>query len=160
MRLDHDIPLKIRSATEEDIPFICNAWLKSYRSGYLCREVANTIYFAEHHKLIDRLIKKSNVMIACNPEDPTQIFGFSCNEIVDNVYVLHFIYIKQTYRNLGIATHLLKNSGFNPKVGSCHTHSNKVSVRLQAKYNSVYHPYLLMELEESSDVPDKHQGDQ
>ena len=37
--------IRLRAATEEDIPFIMNSWLKSFRGSSFSRNIINTVYF-------------------------------------------------------------------------------------------------------------------
>lgn len=133
--------VRIRKAIEEDVPFIFKSWLKSCRGMPLAKDLNNTIYYAEHHKVVERLLKSCDVYIACDDADPSDIYGFMCAEYISNVFVLHFAYVKHTYRNLGIGMMLL--NAFKPDVSlaSIYTHQTPAAVRLAAKFNMYYSPY-------------------
>ena len=85
--------VRLRPIIEDDTAFIFNSWLKSYRFSHFGEKITNTIYFAEHHKVIERLIDNSKVLVACNPEEPSQVYGYIIGEEVDGIFVLHFIYV-------------------------------------------------------------------
>lgn len=143
--------VRIRKAGQEDVGFIFNAWLKSYKHSLFAKNITNTIFYAEHHKVIEKLLKEHETLIACNDADPSQIFGFINAGKVDGIFCLNYIYVKQTFRNLSIGKTLLNAFEHDPGSASVITHWTRMAERLAAKYNFVYHPYLLFNLEESSD---------
>lgn len=136
------LPIRIRAAANEDIGFIFNSWLKSYRNAQYVNGISNTIYFSSHHKLIEQILIRSNVQIACSQEDPSQIYGYSVSEKMEGFLVVHYVYVKHPFRNLGIGNSLLQTSGYDPKNATINTHSTDLSRRVQGKYNLVFHPYL------------------
>ena len=147
--------IRLRTATEEDVPFIMNSWLKSFRGSMFARNVINTVYFTEHHKLIERLLKSSSVIIACNDEDSSQVYGWICAEEVDGIFCLHYVYIKHAFRNLGIGKLLFDVFKHDMSTAGIYTHYTRIADKLAAKYNMLYHPYILTnyvkEVKESKD---------
>ncbi len=141
----------IRNFTSDDIGFVFNSWLKSYRNSVFARDVSNTIYFASHHKILEEIAKRGTIRIACNPKDVSQIYGYIAAEFLEGIFVLHYVYIKQPYRHFGIAKALLNSFDHDPSNASCYTHHTKIAVKLAAKYNMIHHPYLLIDhIRESS----------
>lgn len=145
-----NLPLTIRHANDQDIPFIFSSWLKSFRdAGLMVRSVPNTIYFTNHHKILQRLIKRSTVYVACDPKDSSQIYGYIVAEYIDGTFVLHFIYVKQSFRKLGVGRALFNNFKHDG-TASCCSHLTKFGERMLLKYNMIYHPYTAL-LEEIAD---------
>ena len=144
-------PIRLRKANQEDVGFIFNAWLKSYKYSLFAKNVTNTVYFAEHHKVIERLLKNFETIIACNDEDPSQIYGFINAGRIDGIFCVNYIYVKQAFRNLGIGKALLNAFEHDASSASVHTHHTRMSEKLAAKYNFVYHPYLLINSESSNE---------
>ena len=143
------LPTTLRLAEEGDIGFIFNSWLKSYRSSLFAKPISNTVFFAEHHKVIEKLAKTSQILLACNKEDPNQIYGYACAERVEGVFVLHYIYVKQSFRRLGIGKLLLDSFDHNfDDESAVYTHHTKIAEKLAAKYHLIYHPYLLINVEQ------------
>lgn len=136
-------PVRIRPANAEDVSFIFNSWLKSFRSSNHARGVCNTVYFAEQHKLIERLVKSSQVIIACNPADPTQLYGYICAGSQDGIFCLHYLYVKHSFRGLGIAKILINAFEHDFNAAGIFTHMTKPMEHLAVKFNLVYHPYIL-----------------
>lgn len=133
--------LRLRAATESDIAFIFNSWLKCYRHSDFAKEMQNEVYFAAQHKVIESLFKKSTITIACNPADATQIIGYMCHEQQDGVLVVHFAYVKESFRGLGVAKALLANTG-HTEGPFCYTHRTHSARKFEKKHPLVYHPYL------------------
>jgi ribosomal protein S18 acetylase RimI-like enzyme len=139
------LTIKVRRALEADAPFIFNSWLKSYRFGDLARNCDNAVYFNEHHKVIERLLKRCETFIACAESDPATIYGYICFERVEGMLVVHYVYVKHTFRNMGIAKELMKETAHVPEqTAALYTHHAEIARKLQIKLNLVYHPYILI----------------
>lgn len=138
------LPIAIREAQEGDIPFIFSSWLKSFRSGLMNKEVDNTIYFSEHHKLTERLLKRSTTLMAVSPDDPATIYGYICFEKIEGLFVLHYVYVKHTFRAMGVMRQLMKATGQDFKTAGLFSHMTKIFERLSLKYDLIYHPYILI----------------
>ena len=137
---------RLRPLTEEDYPFLYNSWLKSYRFSLFAERITNTIYFEDHHKLIEKIINNSKTLIACNPSDPSQLYGDIVAGEEEGVLVVHFVYVKHTFRNMGIGKTLLDAVGHSSDKASVYTHHTRMADKLASKHNFVYHPYLLFDL--------------
>ena len=145
------LPVRLRTLTEEDSPFIFNSWLKSYRFSHFGEKITNTIYFEDHHKVIENILKNSKVVVACNEEDPSQLYGYIVGGAEEGIFVLHFIYVKHTFRNMGLGKTLLDAMGHDSSSAAVYTHHTRMADKLASKYNFVYHPYLMFDIEEVSD---------
>ena len=137
------LPILYRQVLEEDKPFLFNSWLKSFRQGTLAANVDNSIYYTNHHKLVEKILSKSKTIICCNSDDPSIIYGYVTYQIVDGQFVLHYLYIKNIYRKLGLGRKLLAETKHDFNVLGCYTHQTSVGVAKEEKYNLVYHPYIL-----------------
>ena len=137
---------RLRPLTEEDHPFLYNSWLKSYRFSLFAERITNTIYFEDHHKLIEKIINNSKTLIACNPSDPSQLYGYIVAGEEEGVLVVHFLYVKHTFRYMGIGKTLLDAVGHSSDTASVYTHHTRMADKLASKHNFVYHPYLLFDL--------------
>lgn len=136
--------VRIRAATEEDVNFIFNSWLKSFRDSAFARNITDTVYFDQHHKVLEDLLKSCDVLIACNNINSGEIYGYIVTERVSGIFVTHFAYTKHLYRGLGIAKSLFKEAGADFSVASVYTHSTKSSERYAEKYNLVHNPYVAL----------------
>ena len=135
--------IQFRLACPEDESFIFNSWLKSYRDSDSVKHITNTVYFKRHHEKIEKLLKTSSVVCAVNPDDPRQIFGYVVFQIIDEVVCVHYIYVKQPYRGLGIARSIMR--AIKPDLGQSafvFTHLTKTGKSLYSKFMGLYDPYL------------------
>lgn len=112
----------------QDTPFIFNSWLKSFRvHSKWAREVAPEVYYASHKKVVADFLAKSVGLIACNPDCANQILAYGIYQTpIRGVTVLHYIYTKQPYRKMGLATdlfqRLLASAKHDPKLPVVATH--------------------------------------
>lgn len=116
----------VRNGRPEDEACVFATWLNSYKHGSpFCRRVPDGIYFAQHHAVIERLLKRSVVRVATIPEDDDVILGWACYEpaIEDGGFtvpaIIHYVYVKPDFRKAGVAQKLL---GGVSMVGAMYTH--------------------------------------
>lgn len=125
--------VKIRAAKPSDIAFIYATWLRSYRSDNdFAASMRSSIYFAFYRTVIDQLLMDSKVSVAYLSDDPDIIFGYC----VSNGEVLHYVYVKEAFRKLGIAHKLIGN------VTSC-THKTHCVEKYLKNDSIQYNPLLL-----------------
>ena len=142
-KLTSELPIRIREAVPADVDFIFSSWLKSYRNSHFSKNIINTIYFQAHHRLIENLLKTEKVLIACNKEDATQIYGYCCAGQEEGIFTLHYIYVKQSFRNFGVAKILLHAFNHDKYTAGVYTHHTRFAENKAQDYNMLYHPYLL-----------------
>lgn len=134
--------VRIRAATESDVNFIFNSWLKCYRHSQFAKQLQNEVFFDAHHKLIEGLLKRCEVLIACNDADISQIYSYGIAEKVDGQLVVHFVYTKESYRKLGVGLTVLEALGYEAGKPYFYTHKTHQAERLEQKHTMIYHPYL------------------
>jgi GNAT superfamily N-acetyltransferase len=103
------LPVKIRDFRDEDLNFILNSWLKSFKPSYYAGSIPDDMYWDVYESVFRRILKNSDVNVACDPESEYTIYGYSVTEDLD-VPVVHWIYVKQPFRSLGIAKDLVNAS--------------------------------------------------
>lgn len=141
-------PLVLRRAGQDDVPFICNSWVKSYLKDakWLHRDqVEQAVYFEEHRALIGHILERCGALIACNPEAPTQIFGYLVGERIGPVFVAHWVYVKQNFRNLGIAKRLFAEQRGDALTVYC-THWSPLAAGKRDKWGLNFNPYLTVRI--------------
>lgn len=138
-----NLAITFRSANKDDISFIFNSWLKSFRNSQFAKFIPNPTYFTEHHKVIEKLILNNLVLIACDPKDEKQIYGWVCAGLTEGIFTLHYIYVKHTYRKLGIAKAMLNEVRKDDAAAVC-THLTHIGSQLTSKYNLLYSPYVAL----------------
>mgnify|MGYP002135715089 CR=1 FL=1 len=137
----------LREATESDHSFVYNSWLKSFRQGSpWARLVPPQIFYANHKQVIALILKAAKVLIACNPEDPEQIYGY----VVYTPHrgtVIHYVYVKQPYRQLGFAKKLIAEAKQEQHINILPLTATHITViweqHLRDRFNMIYNPYIL-----------------
>lgn len=132
----------VRKAAVEDLPFIFNSWLKCYRAAPAVKMIPNSTYYASQHALIEKILLTSEVHIACNIEDPSQIYGYVVGKTREGKCTVHWLYCKHTFRRNGVAKALLQQLGEGPFE---YSHRLDNTERLIKRPNCVYNPYFFLE---------------
>lgn len=141
-----ELPIRFRKAEQSDVSFIFNSWLKSFRSSRFASTLTSTIYFQEHHKVLERILSLSDIDIAYVEGDPNTIIGYICHAVSCNIFILHYAYVKHTFRGLGIFKALLEEAQHDPQYAGVYTHHTKAMEKQAPKLNMIHHPYLLNNL--------------
>lgn len=102
---------KIRPARKEDINFIFDSWLKSWRKSRYAGVIPNHLYYATYRATIESLVARgAELKVACHPSNEDHILGWSCTEVTsDGFSVVHYLYVKDCFFNLGVESELLDN---------------------------------------------------
>jgi len=134
----------IRDLQSSDYPFLFNSWMKSYSKEFLDKKnVPSQIYYQGLHKLIESLLPSCVVKMAVTEDDLDVIIGYVVASSDENVGVVHYVYVKESFRRLGIASQLLASVGIEPDMDSIFTAYTSSGSELAAKFNSLYHPFYI-----------------
>lgn len=134
-----EIPIAIRGLESPDLDLVFSSWLSTYRYSPSVRSIPNGRYFAGQHLRIERLIERGAVLLAVNPHDPAQVYGWCCTEGTENPAV-HYVCVKSTYQRMGVASRLLA-----PLLGLVaeYTHRTGLVQELPIPRTWTYDPYRL-----------------
>lgn len=132
-----DSDLLVRPSTAADAAFILDSWLKSYRTAL--DHVPGPIYWRFQRETVERLLSRSEVLVACNPESPEQVFGYAVAESRGPVRVIHYLYVKHPFRGMGIGRSLLGLIGGH---GAHYTHHTHAGLKLARAFSARFNPYL------------------
>ena len=130
-----DLDVKLRELKDSDRAFVLNSWKESYRWAPEIRWVPNHAYFHEMNRRVEDLLKRGNVLVACNPVDDDHIVGWCCTE----GSTLHYVYVKTPIRGEGYAMGLIKAAGVNLDSVAC-THWTEHCERFARKHKWLYVP--------------------
>lgn len=138
------IPVAFREGTDYDKNFVLSAWLRSLRvsrpgifeftppqctspkripvdSGFFAAHMPHDLYYERFRPIIEnRIYPKSNILIAYNPEDKDQIYGFAAYRHHTNVTVFSFCYVKQPFRKFGVGRQLFEIARSKTNVSTYH----------------------------------------
>ena len=147
--MSNNAPVKLRLATQDDVPFIFSSWLKSYRNSNTTRHIPNEIYYTNHHVVIEKIIAENKVLVACSESDDDQIFGYVVTGDYEGFFMIHYVYVKHSFRSMGIGRALLNATGHDASKASLTTHWTRAIEKLAPDLGVVFHPYLLPNIKES-----------
>lgn len=124
--------ISLRRASLDDLKFVRDSWLQSYRKGGFAPEVAFPLYQRGQGELVARLAGNYAPVVAYATAVPDEICGWVCGF----QGVVHYVYVKQAYRRMKIASQL---------VDGCteYTHETRAGKRLFAKLGLKFNPYVL-----------------
>lgn len=126
------LPITLRDPTAEDVGVILKSWLKSHRGQDGCARMSAEVYYAIHRPRVMALLERSTVIMAVNPDDTWHVYGWICFE----PGTAHYVYVKHTFRRMGVAGRLWDAAG-RPKTASS---TGPLWGELQARWGVVYDP--------------------
>lgn len=160
----------LRFAKPEDLPLIFSSWLKSHRDIFFKEHETGTDsqkdsellfrktrfinhddtkfmtrerYFSSYKRHINKLVENSMVLLACDPDTPSQIYGYIVYQKLGDFPIVHYAYTKHIYRKLGLMRRLLVEINPNVKTNpTIVTFYNALVRDLRTKYNLVFDPYV------------------
>lgn len=144
--MDDIVSFAVRQAREDDTNFLLATWLKSYRIiahddaiNPVVSRIPGQTYFKGQELAIKRILKSAQVLIAHDREDPAFIYGY----MVFEPGKIHYAYVKGSFRRLGVATELLKESGLDTAHALEFSHHTPDIYWIKQKLPTLtYNPYL------------------
>lgn len=136
-----DQQVLLRRADADDAGMVFSYWLRDhFEHSAFASGITKSTYMKLHHLLVERIIARSIVWVACDAEDPTIIYGFICAE---GASTLHYLFVKRRFRGLGIAHRLLNEAGLADGPMEF-THLTDAMVSLRKRWPlAEYNPYLI-----------------
>lgn len=139
------LPINFRPMTDTDTSFVFSTWLKSYRHSDFAKHMSNDVFFSYHKELVASILEDATVTMLVNADDPDQIYGYGVQHKVGNRSITHFVYVKYSFRKLGLAKSLAEHMKLFPDDVNFITHLPRNYPYFQRKYGLEYNPYLLSE---------------
>jgi hypothetical protein len=153
--------IAIREAGQSDIPFIRDTW---YRSTKDCCALGGdrvnakwkgprppvmqpSVFRVEHHRTMTDILSRDGVLIlvAGDHDDTSQLYGHLVAEGGEDRATLHFVFVKQAFRRLSIATQMFEVAnglvGGGPYWASHWTHLMPRLLKHHSEINIEYNPY-------------------
>lgn len=104
------LPHAVRAAVESDLPLIVHSWVQEMRHASTARGIPDQVYFPEQRRLVLGLLQRAAVVVAHNPDDEHHVYGVACVEGGGPTPVLHWLYVKSVYRQVGLGGALLDHA--------------------------------------------------
>ena len=113
-RNEEQIGILLRAPEPDDraIRFVLDSWCKTvaaeppwnFGSTRHTPPPPHPLLIYEHDTILKKIIHKSTITLACDPDDPDTVWGYVCTD----GDLLHFIYVKSAFRGFGIGGCLLR----------------------------------------------------
>jgi hypothetical protein len=125
----------IRDMISDDKNFILATSLRGIYYGDSWFSFIPKDIFMDYYKhIIEAMLTKCNVKVACLPDDPSVIIGYSI--LSSDFQAIAWVYVKQAWRNKGIATALV------PKHPVAVTHLTRLGKTLMIKIpTAIFNPF-------------------
>lgn len=117
--------LSWRAHAPSDEAFVLSSWLRSYALSPEMRSLPSPVYFELYTPVVRRLVADSDVRIAHDPEIPDTVIGFT----VGRGDVLHYVFTKRRFRQLGVATWMLRDASASTRYTSQPWHFGQRLIR-------------------------------
>lgn len=132
--------IEVRAAEQDELNFVRHSWLRSLRSYEpFYRNMAGDTFFTEHGKRADAALDRGYCLVVSPRDHPKIISGYIVWETTvinkEPVTLIHYIYIKEHFRKMGIASLLIETINTDRKFIA--------SARGIAFRDMDYNPYLL-----------------
>lgn len=138
----------VRGTLPADLHFIIDSWLNSYLSfeknkhGKTTAQtplkfIRKSVYFENQPKVIEHILQRSDVLIACNGEDLNHIYGYI---VFQKPNVMHYIYVSHIWRRMGVAEALIKAADLTKPM--LYTHHTDYMRWMKPRWGCEYNPYL------------------
>lgn len=87
-----------------DERFILKSWLEENRHSPSSKFIRGQEYFADQKNLIVSLLKTSHTLVACSPDDQSNVLGYI---VFGPGPVISYAFVKSSYRRIGLGDVLL-----------------------------------------------------
>jgi hypothetical protein len=140
-----ELPIAAREALPEDLNFVFNSWLISFKQSKTLQNVEGAFYYQGQHNIIERCLRQSETLMLVDANKTEDIYGYIVYQQIDGIFTLHFAYIKHIYRGLGLFRHMLSLVRSDNSVLGLYTHDTKAARHVGDRFNLYYNPYVLFE---------------
>lgn len=132
--------LHIRPHMPDDMNLIYNSWLKSAKEDF---DIPNSQFFDSYRDHINEVMANSQILVACDPLDPKFVHGYIVYQQVDDLFILHWAYVKSSFRKMGVMSTLIKSvfPAFKQEPLII-TYQNNKRPKMFEKLKAVYKPKL------------------
>ena len=125
-----------RPMDDSSLGYVISTWERSLRPEYMDAE--NVDFGRAVRKRINQLILDgATFTLAVKPDDPNAIIGWICFD----AHQVHYVYVRNTYRRVGVARRLVALAGV-PTTPISATHLTKSARDIRATHPIRYLPQL------------------
>jgi GNAT superfamily N-acetyltransferase len=117
--------IETRPGTRADHAFVFATALRNIKaSTAFARRISNTVFFALHHQVFERILERGTLVIAHPAGDPQTILGYLLYEraepgakvagVAVPEVILQMVYVKKTFRGFGVGRTLFRSERIVP----------------------------------------------
>lgn len=147
-----DQPYRVLLAKNEDENFIFDSWLRSYRASDYAKHIDQKVFFYRERQRLERVLSDSRTLVftARAADDDDQLFGYAVAtfDLEKQVAWLHWVYVKDAFRRMGIGAALLSHILNRPEINQYfNTYLTKTFFYWSQSKNFRYNPYMFDRLD-------------
>ena len=103
----------LRQLRSGDLPLIYNSWLRSFKKQNDVDQngLPGWMYWRYYHEKIEETLARAETRVLCAEAEPDIIFGWICFEHAPTFTVVHYLYVKNAFRKIGLARRLVGGAG-------------------------------------------------
>lgn len=120
--------VQFRPLDPDEMGFVMDSWFRSYRSSEWAGVIPNHLYYPTMREMLASLIARGAKILAAVSRGPTEdrVIGYVCYETKPTEAVVHYCYVKDPFRRLGLGGELWRlASGDSRSV--LYTHKTRMS---------------------------------
>lgn len=107
-----EIDVMVRKPLPADTARILREWLTSFKRSRYAGCVPNDRYKQIYADCIRQLLERgATLLVACNAAAPEIILGFVCTEHTPRDKIVHYVFVREQYRQCGVGRMLLDAAG-------------------------------------------------
>lgn len=143
INMDDTLPVKIRPAINSDYPYILASFTRELHKVVPYNFMSNKSFFPYYTKLINAILYKSNITVACLEDNEEDIAGYliASDYNKDNL-IVYWGQTKAIFRRLGIMKLLLEPYNYKNKNLIC-PHYFNLFKKLRESYSLIFDPTIL-----------------
>ncbi len=138
---------RVKGYAPKDFNYISKSFLAfSQTNTALGRTTSKTVFMKEHHKLLRSVVQDSRVYIATDKAGTDMHAGFIIAQRIGYIDVVHFLYVKERFRNEGIGQLLIDQVKHKDKVIVTHKTKDSIDSKIFEKNweEVIYNPYMFL----------------
>lgn len=125
-----------------DKNIIISSWAHQVRACEPLKQLSAD-EFRLHMQRCLKSLSENIVLVACNNEHKEQVYGWLCGNKRDAKNILHFVYVRKTWRQQGIASTLLRLLCPRTKEEDIYiTHQSRGTKHFVERWKLIFNPYL------------------
>lgn len=114
----------LRPLVQADSNFLYSSWIRSFRASSVNAGLPGREYHARQKRRIGVILGRPDtaVIVACDPDDDEHIYGYVVFEMGEVTAMLHYVYVKESFRRFGLGGVLIDLVKRLPREYFCFTH--------------------------------------